>query len=387
MLAAVSVAGCRASLRLLEQVTYSPDELAARLPALRRASGATQLAVVSTCQRTELYAVWPSAADPDALVSALAGDRGATRPEVAGAASRFVEGDAVRHLMRVAAGLESFVVGEREVVGQVRAAARATRLAGTGGLELHRLLDAAVSASRRVQHATSFASGVRSVASAAVDVAVARAGGSLAGRHVLVVGAGEVAAAAVERARAAGGTVTVCNRSRRRADLLAVAGAAVVDLAELDVALASADVVLLATAAPHPLVDAGTIGRLPQRSPARPLLLLDLSLPRNVAPEVRQCRAVSLVDLADLRDLGAAGAATFADDVASAARVVETEVARYLAWHAGRGILDAVRSAPDDPHAAGRLARPAGHAERRELGALDDTADQRGVHAADEVAV
>jgi len=382
-LAAISVAGCRAPLALLEGLTYPRESLVDALPRLRQAARAQQLAVVSTCQRTEVYAVWPGAADPSALVAALADERGVPRGSVHEAARHLVGRDAARQLMRVSAGLESFVVGEREVVGQVRAAARAARAAGTVGLELGRLLDAAVHASRRVQRATDLATGGRSVAAAAVDHAVGRLGGTLAGRQLLVVGAGEVARSVVDRARDAGARIVVCNRTRRRADQLDGPGVTVVDLADLISALAWSDVAVLGTTAPHPLVDVTTLLRADAVS-RRPRLLVDLSLPRNVDPAVRLRWGVGLVDLADLRALGAAGAATYAADTASAARVIEVEVDRFEAWRRDRQVR---ASAPDDPHATRGLGRSADGAQRGQLGPLDGAGDQRRVHPADEVAV
>ncbi len=167
------------------------------------------------------------------------------------AATGYAGDAAARHLLRVATGLESFVLGETEVAGQVRAAAEASRSAG-GDVVLDRLLDTAVSAARRAHRCTGVAATSRSVAAAAVDVVA----GDLPGRRLLLVGAGQVAATVVARGVALGAQVTVCNRTRRHADRFAAAGATVVDLAELPAVLATTDVAFLATAAPHPLVDA-----------------------------------------------------------------------------------------------------------------------------------
>lgn len=341
-LSCVSVAGCRASLSLLERLSYSPEDLARRLPSLRARSGASGLAVLSTCQRVEVYASWPGAPDTQALLRALAEDRGVAQPELEAGAVAYLAEDAARHLLRVATGLESFVLGETEIAGQVRASAAASRSAQVTDLELDRLLAAAVSASRHTRRATSLAQTGRSVATAAVETVAGWHGGSLAGQRVLVVGAGSVATAVVARAAALGASLTVSNRTRRHAERFALAGARVVDLAELGACLRGTDVAILATAAPHPLVDAATLRRA-QRPAGAPLVLFDLCLPRNVDPSVGDSEGVRLVDLADLRAAGSPAAEAFADDVARTGHVVELELGRYLRWRTARAAVTAAR--------------------------------------------
>lgn len=351
-LACVSVTSCRSSLSLLERTSYSAAQLSERLPALRVLTGADQLAVLSTCERTELYAFWSGEPDPDALVAALASDKGLPHAEVTAAAARFLGTDAVRHLFRVATGLESFVIGEKDIVGQVRAAVDLGRAAATHGLELDRLLAAAVSTSRRAHRQTGFAEAGRSVGTAAVD-AVAAMRGTLAGCRLLVVGAGEMATAVVEKACLTGASVTVCNRTRRRASRFIGAGAAVVDLAELGGCLATADVVIVGTSAPHPLIDRPLVER--HRPPGgAPLLIVDLSLPRNVDGSVRGVSDVRVVDLADLRATGAGEAGSLARDTEVADRIVDAEVTRFWTWLAGRPAAAAVRRLRADSEAVVR---------------------------------
>src|SRR6185312_17420007 len=181
----VSVGGCKAPLDLLDRLAYSGAELAERIPRLRVATGASGLAILSTCQRVELYAAWAGEPDLPALTAALAADRGVPEPVVSAAATAHAGDAAARHLLRVATGLESFVLGEAEVAGQVRAAAEASRSAG-GDVALDRLLDTAVSAARRAHRRTGVAATSRSVAAAALDVLAA----DLPGRRLLLVGAG-----------------------------------------------------------------------------------------------------------------------------------------------------------------------------------------------------
>ncbi|HKN99102.1 MAG TPA: NAD(P)-dependent oxidoreductase, partial [Pseudonocardiaceae bacterium] len=239
--------------------------------------------------------------------------------------------------------------------------------------ELDALLRAAVSAARRVHRETSFVAAGRSVGSTAVEaaaswwaarpLAVAHAvsdhggspcflcgeetavpvsSGGLAGRRLLMVGAGQIANAVVARATQSGASVTVCNRTLRHAERFAAVGATVVDLSEMEACLRTSDVVVVGTAAPHPLVDAELVARV-RAEESSPLLLVDLSVPRNVDPDVRRLPGVDLIDLADLRGSGSADAATLAADVAVAERVLSAELDRFGHWLRARSAASAVR--------------------------------------------
>src|SRR5262249_37499760 len=163
----------------------------------------------------------------------------------------------------------------------------------------------------------------------------------ITGKRLLVVGAGQVASVVVARAVKRQAIVTVCNRTRRHADGFAAAGATVVDLANLADCLATCDIAILATAAPHPLVDANLL-RPARGAAAGPLTLVDLSMPRNVDPGVRALPWVRLIDLADLRSDGISDADDLAHDLAATEEIIETELQRYLHWLAGRSAAAAL---------------------------------------------
>jgi glutamyl-tRNA reductase len=242
--------------------------------------------------------------------------------------------------------------------------------------ELDALLRAAVSTARRVHKETSFVAAGRSVGTTAVDTAVdwwaARPSAvahampdhgeatpcflcgaeteptpelgltGLTGRRLLMVGAGQIANAVVARATASGASVTVCNRTLRHAERFAAVGATVVDLGEMEDYLSKADVVVVGTAAPHRLVDAELVARV-RADQSAPLLLIDLSVPRNVDPDVRGLPGVELIDLVDLRGSGSADAATLAADVAVAERVLDAEQDRFGHWLRARSAASVVR--------------------------------------------
>ena len=360
-LGCLSITASYTPLDVLERLSYSREELASHLTFLRTSSGARAVAVLSTCQRTEAYATWAGEPDHPALLAALATDRGIPSRALRPVARTYGGAAAARHLLRVASGLESFVLGESEIAGQVRASADISRTAGNSDVELERLLDAAISASRKRQRRTSILTATRSVASVAVDAVIASSGGTLAGKRLLVVGAGQVASVAVARAAELRAVITVCNRTRRSADRFTAAGATVVDLRELAGCLAASDIAILATSAPQPLVDARML-RSARAGGAGPLTLVDLSLPRNVDPAARRLPWVRLIDLADLRAEGLSDAGDLVHDLAATEEIVETELRRYLRWLAGRSAaaaLHRMRSGAEDI-AREELARMAG---------------------------
>ena len=359
-LSCLSITAGQAALDVLERASYSREELAGRLASLRGNSQARAVAVLSTCQRTEVYATWPGEPDDPALLAALALDRGIPA-RVLRPVARIYRGDAAaRHLLRVASGLESFVLGETEIAGQVRAAADVSRAAGGGDVELERLLDAAISASRKRQRRTSILAATRSVAGVAVEAVTRFHGGTLAGQRLLVVGAGQVASVVVARAVESSAVVTVCNRTPGRAHRFA-ADAAVVDLAGLAGCLAASNIAILATTAPRPLVDARIL-RSARAAGAGRLTLVDLSMPRNVDPAVRALPWVRLIDLADLRSDGMGDAGGLAGDLAATEEIIEAALQRYLRWLAARSAaaaLHRMRSGAEDI-AREELARAAG---------------------------
>jgi glutamyl-tRNA reductase len=346
-LVCLAVTGVHAPMTVLEALSLPREEVSAVLPDLRRRAGVSQLFMVSTCERMELYAFDAGGADPESLLVALAESRGVPVETVRGAAEVLTGRDAARHLLRVAAGLESFVLGESDIVGQVRSAAAASQQAGVGGLELERLVGTAVNTSRRVRASTSFGESGRSVAASAVRVAAMEHDGDLEGQAVLVVGGGEVAAQAVDSATRLGATVTVCARTRRRAERLAEAGATLVSLDRLLQLAPTSDVVIFATASPEPLLDAGPL-RQALGVDRHPLLVMDLCVPRNVHPAVRHVRGIRLLDLADLRTMSAVENEHLSRDVARADQVVEEELDRYHHWSARRSAAASVQQLRED---------------------------------------
>jgi glutamyl-tRNA reductase len=289
-----------------------------------------ELVVLSTCNRLELYA---AVEDVDAaerrLVSELARRAGVLERELAAAATVAADDDAVLHLCRVAAGLDSAILGEPQILGQVRRAA-ASR---SSGLLLDRLFACAVRAGRRARNETGLGERPGSLAAVAANVA-GEVLGDLAGRRVLVVGAGAMAELVAACFRARGAQIVVASRTRDRADALAarVAGRAA-PFEALAKELAAADVLVTCTRCPHVVVTADEVAA------AGPLLVVDLALPRDVDPAVAALDGCRLYDLDTLPVSSRAGA-----DVDAAEQIVAEEAARFVAWRRSRSAVAAIAS-------------------------------------------
>jgi glutamyl-tRNA reductase len=285
--------GC--ALGALERVSV-PHAAQVELLGAVRSAGFPEAVVLSTCSRTEIYVRRPAESGLDRLLDLLARRAGGWTPELRAAAETRDGQDAVRHLFRVVAGLDSRVVGEPEIRSQARAAFRQAYAAGAVGGALGELFPAALRAGSEVRRKTSVVSQARSLAHRAVDVGLAA--GGLDDPRVLVLGSGRMAGAAVDRLRHLGCRPVVVARSLEHAARL-VGGDAARPLEQLTVETARADLLISATAASQALVTAAQVARA-MAGRTRPLTVVDLSVPRNVAPEVGDLHLVRLVDIEDL---------------------------------------------------------------------------------------
>ncbi len=311
-----------ASVEERERVAFSPAEAATLLQGL---SDAGQSAVLlSTCNRCELY--WAGDQDLEPWFRAVAQERGALSESQL---VRYDGREAVRHLFVVTAGLDSQILGETEILGQVRRAYDMARAAGTTTRDIDMILSAALAAGRRVRCDTLLGRHPASVSSAAVEL-VAEQWGGFGGREVVVLGAGE-AAEGVLRAlhQRSASSVTLLNRRPVRARVLAEAwGATAGAWEELDTRLPRADLLLVATAGARPIVSAAQLASATARRPHGELFVMDLSVPRNVEPGARNVPGVRLFDLDDLQRLCCPAAGTPSAALDAAERVIEDELVR-----------------------------------------------------------
>ena len=304
-----------------ERLAFPASEAAALLGDLKEA-GLTGL-LLSTCNRCELY--WYGPGDGEAWFRELAGTR---RP---GPQLTMEHGPAaVRHLFRVTAGLDSQILGETEILGQVRRAYDAARAAGTTTREMDLIFSAALTGGRRVRRETVLGRHPNSVSSAAVELAYQLLGPQL--KNVVVLGAGEAAEGVLRSLHQQGNAqVTLLNRHSHKAAVLANAwGAESRAWEELDKHLASADLVLVATASARPIVPATQLARAAHGRQQRKLLVIDLAVPRNVEPAARAIQGIELLDLDDLqrRCCPAAGAASA--ELAEAEDILDEEMVRLV---------------------------------------------------------
>ncbi|PBJ82742.1 glutamyl-tRNA reductase [Lysobacteraceae bacterium NML93-0399] len=334
-----------APVALRERVAFGGDTLGAALTQLRGLPGVREVALLSTCNRTEVYAV---ADDDTALAHWLSTHPGDDAAVAGGSLQAYLyrhrDADAVRHLFRVATGLDSLVLGEPQILGQVKQAWASARAAGVLGGELDRVFQHAFVTAKRARSETRIGNSPVSVASLAVRLAqesFARPADSA----VLLVGAGEtIELAARHLAQARVKRLLIANRTYAHAQELAARhGGIALPLDELDRHLFLADVVFSATASREPVIGREQVAAALAARKHRPMLLMDLAVPRDIAPEVAQLRDVFLYTVDDLErtlDDNRRGRREAAGD---AEAIIDLQVDRFRESNAARGRLAPVK--------------------------------------------
>lgn len=323
----------------LERMTIAPDDMGKALAGLGDADNLSEVVVVSTCNRIEVYAFAERFhGGYQDVREFLARHAGLAPEEVADHLYAHHDAEAVRHLFSVAAGLDSAVVGEHEILGQVRDAWERAREEGTVGSSLGALFRHAVETGKRVRTETSIGRGIASVSQAAVALADERTHG-LAGRTVLVIGAGDMAEGTVKSLAKAGvGEVLVANRTWERATGLAEAcGGRPVPITELHDALERVDVLVTTTGAQDLILEAADIGHL-TASRNHPLVIVDVAVPRDVDPSARQIPGITLLDMDDIGAFVDEGLDSRNSEVASVRAIVDGEVDRYQTMVSAREV-------------------------------------------------
>jgi glutamyl-tRNA reductase len=329
-----------APLDLLERMAIGDGQLPKALHDLCTRPNLSEALVLSTCNRTEVYAVAERFHGAYSDIRGFLADFSYLPPDEF-ADHLYVHYDtaAVSHLMSVTAGLDSAVLGESEVQGQVKQAWERAREQGTAGPALNLLLRHALEAGKRARTETAIARHIASVSQAAVAMAGERLG-DIAGSTVLVLGAGEMGeGTAVALAGAGAGRVLVANRTPARAkELAARVGGEPVPLAEVPDRLADADVLLTSTGSRVPLLEQTDVAPVMAARPDRPLLVVDIAMPRDVDPGVGEVPGVTLLDMDDLRRFAAAGVAERRREVAAVEAILNQEIDRYLGATSAREV-------------------------------------------------
>lgn len=330
-------------LAVFEQSALCQGELPSALKALCESEHISEAVVLSTCLRTEVYAVverfHDGLADIENAFRSWAGDLGTGPLWSPDPFACWIDDAAVSHLFEVTAGIDSPVLGEGEILRQVRTAAELARKENAAGRVLGPLFRHAVEVGKRVRTETAITQGTTSLAMAAVSMAVEHLGGSLANSSVLVIGAGEVGAgftSALTKSTTPA-RVVVANRSARRAAAVAEqSGARAVSLEQLDEELERADVVLSSTAALEVVLEAERVGRAMATRPERPLLVVDVAVPRDVDPTVAGLEGVSLFDVEDVRRYAESQMETRRREIPVVRSLLAEELERYRASSAAR---------------------------------------------------
>ncbi len=318
-----------ATVEVREKLAIAEEAQAELLRTLASSDAITECAVLSTCNRVELYAVGSAA---NAAINACTKTLEARAPGTRDFLYSHSGVEAVRHLFRVAASLDSMVLGEPQILGQVRETMRAAASHGRLGSVLTRCFDRALVTGKRVRTETEIGTGAVSVSGVACELAE-NVFGDLAGKRVLLVGAGKMCESAAKHLHSRGAVIDVVNRSSARAEELARAfGGTAHTLDDLTRQLIAADVVICSTASPHFIITPDLMKAVMRGRRFRMLLVVDIAVPRDVDPKVGELENVYVYDIDDLKKVSSQNLAQRRRDLDVAETIVRDEVATFEAW-------------------------------------------------------
>jgi glutamyl-tRNA reductase len=331
----VGISHRTAPVELRERLDFQARGVDAALRALSVQEGSREAVVLSTCNRAEVYAACEDVESARSAVTAFLADfhqvdRATLQPHV----YAHVDLDVARHLYRVAAGLDSMVMGEPQILGQVKDAHATATAARAVGPSLNRLFHSSFAVGKRVRTETGLGSGAVSVGFAAVALA-RKIFGELEGRSVLVIGAGEMGKLTARHMKSQGvHRITIVSRTFANAarTAQAIGGASAASWEEIDAALAESDIVITATGAGAPILTKARLETIMRPRPSRPLFIIDIAVPRDVEAAAGEIEQVFLYNVDDLQ----------ATEVERAEAIVNDEVARFAAWLRARGAVPAI---------------------------------------------
>ena len=339
-----------APVEVRERVSFTTEQARRAAEELRARGILEETLVLSTCNRSEVYGVPPEASHESAVgLSSFLSEFHSVRPDLlSGSLYHHYDREAVRHLFRVSAGLDSMLLGEAEILGQVREAYRFAHEHGATGPVLNRLFQGALEVGKRVRTETELGTRPMSVASAGVKLAE-RIFGKLNERSALVLGAGTISEQVVEQLRSRGiARLFVMNRSRERAEKLAQQfGGKIVGWGEWETALKGPDVVVASLSAEEPVLRREMLVRAMAARGNRALLLMDLGLPRNIEAAAAELYNVYVYNVDDLTDIVQQNRQARESEIPRAEAIVEEHLAKFLSWQASVelvGLVEELRS-------------------------------------------
>lgn len=334
-----------APLEVREKVAFQTEALTEALRDLVEQRPVTEAAILSTCNRTEVYC---STDQPGEAVRWLAGYHRIPAASLEPYLYQLPREQAVKHAFRVASGLDSMVVGEPQILGQFKEAVRTAERAGTLGVLLHKLFQRTFSVAKEVRTRTDIGANSVSMAAAAVRLAL-KIFPSIAEQSVLFVGAGEmIDLCATHFAAHRPRRMTVASRTPDRAEALAARlQCRAVTLGELPEVLALHDIVITCTASPLPLLGKGMVERAVRARKHRPMFVVDLAVPRDVEPEVGELDDVFLYTVDDLAEIVQEGMDARQGAVAQAEAIIDSNVVSFMEWLETRRMVPAIRALRD----------------------------------------
>lgn len=345
----VGISWRTAPVAVREKLAFREEEVVDTLRALTGALPVAEAVLISTCNRVEVYGVAKAGHDATGPVRKfLAEQRGLKPADVADVLYDHTGSSAVRHVFRVASALDSLVLGEAQILGQLKEAYGVAGGAGTSGPVLGRCLERAFGVAKRVRTETAIARGAANVSTVAVDLA-ARVFGKLAGKSVLVVGAGKMSTLAARHLRAQGAEhIVVTNRSPEKADKLAAAIDGIArPWADLPALLAEADVVISSTGAREPILTRALFKKVTKARRWRPIVVIDIAVPRDAEPKIDDFDGVFVYNIDDLERVVASNLAERAKAADHASKIVEHEAGQFEHWMRSQGVVPTIRALRD----------------------------------------
>ena len=330
-----------APVAIRERMAFPPEKLTPALRELVQLPGVSEGAILSTCNRTEIYC---HASTPESVSNWLANYRALESRHVEPYLYQHADGTAVKHAFRVASGLDSMVIGEPQILGQVKEAARAARESGTLGLLLDKLFQTTFSVAKEVRSTTEIGANSVSMAAAALKLAN-RIFGSIKDQRVLFIGAGEmIELVATHFAAQSPKQLTVANRTLERAKQLAERfhGTAIA-LGDMPDQIAIHDIIITSTASTLPILGKGLIERAVKQRKRRPIFMVDLAVPRDIEPEVAEVRDVYLYTVDDLGTVVQEGLGKRESAVAAAETIIDSRVTEFAQWLEARVSVPTIR--------------------------------------------
>ena len=345
-----------APIEVRERLSIDDQNLSQALSKLKSHAHAAEFCLVSTCNRTELYAVANTRVGDDMLISFLAGYSGVKREELDACVYIRAGHHAVTHLFEVACGLDSMAIGETQILGQIRNAYCIADDAESTGAILNNLFQRSIAVGKRARNETGISCGTFSIGAAAVQLAKT-VFGDLDGRKALLLGAGEMGKLAATHLQASGvGKTYIASRTKSRVDKLAaeLRGEAI-DFERIDEALGEVDFLISSTSAPKPIITQERMCPVMQKRGNKPIFLIDIAVPRDVAPDVAEFDGVFVYNIDDLHFFLDRCRREREAEIDKVHAIIEEETAGFMAYlrtHEALPLIKQLRAKFDGVHTA-----------------------------------